>query len=251
MRQEVQPHGMRREAFHNGVRLVDLNGREGTVIYSSLAPHETDRVIREQIDYFKGLEQDFEWKVFTHDQPPDLKERLVQHGFEMEDTEALLVLDLSRASLDLLAPPVRKVCRILPESVSDFKAVLFAVWGECTIGLAERLVASLMWDPASVSMYVAYDNGRPVSCGWTSFNAGKHFAGLWSGSTLPEYRGKGFYRAVVAARVQEARERDIRFAAVDAKPTSRPILQKLGFQLIGWSQEFKWRVNQLQRNGGS
>jgi hypothetical protein len=243
MRREVQPPGMRREAFPHLVRLIDLNGREGNVIYSSLAPQQTEEVIREQIDYFTGLEQDFEWKVFAHDEPHDLKDRLIGQGFALEDTEALLVLDMSCAPRLLLQSPQRDVRKITADSVDDFKAVLLAVWGEHTIGLAERLIASIAFHPGSVSMYVAYDKNRPVSCGWTSFNSGNHFAGLWSGSTVPECRNHGFYTAVVAARVQEALQRGVRYVAVDARPTSRPILQKLGFQHIGWSHELKWRVN--------
>jgi hypothetical protein len=243
MRREVQAPGMRREAFPDLVRLVDLNGREGNVIYSSLAAQETDRVIREQIAYFNDLEQNFEWKVFGHDQPADLKERLIQHGFVLEDTEALLVLDLARAPRALLGPLQHDVRSITADSVDDFKAVLFAVWSEHTLGLAERLIASITLQPSSVSIYVAYDNGQPVSCGWTSFNNGNQFAGLWSGSTVSDRRRQGFYTAIVAARVQEARQRGVRYVAVDAKPTSQPILQKLGFELAGWSHELKWRVN--------
>jgi len=242
MRREVQPPGLRREAFPNLVRLVDLNGREGNVIFSSLAPHEVDDAIEEQIAYFEGIEQDFEWKVFDHDQPPDLKARLIKSGFELEDTEALLVMEIASAPKVLLQSPAREVRRITPDSVDDFKAVLFAVWGEHTFGLAERLIASITTNPESVSIYVAYDGARPVSCGWASFEASHEFAGLWSGSTIPEYRQRGFYTSVVAARVQEARQRNIRFAAVDAKPTSRPILQKLGFEIVGWSHELKWHA---------
>lgn len=55
------------------------------------------------------------------------------------------------------------------------------------------------------------------------------FAGLHGGATLPEYRGRGLYRATVAARARLARERGYRWLFVDALPTSRPILERLGF----------------------
>jgi GNAT superfamily N-acetyltransferase len=47
--------------------------------------------------------------------------------------------------------------------------------------------------------------------------------------TLPEYRGRGLYRATVARRAELAREAGYRWLYVDALPTSRPILERLGF----------------------
>ena len=64
------------------------------------------------------------------------------------------------------------------------------------------------------------------------------FAGLYGGGTDPVWRGRGVYRAVVAARAAEARARSVRYLTVDALETSRPILQRLGFeplaQVTGW-----------------
>jgi low temperature requirement protein LtrA len=53
--------------------------------------------------------------------------------------------------------------------------------------------------------------------------------GLYGGATLPEYRGRGLYRATVAKRAALARERGYRYLQVDALPTSRPILERTGF----------------------
>jgi GNAT superfamily N-acetyltransferase len=47
--------------------------------------------------------------------------------------------------------------------------------------------------------------------------------------TLPEFRGRGLYKATVARRAELARERGYRWLYVDALPTSRPILECLGF----------------------
>ena len=59
---------------------------------------------------------------------------------------------------------------------------------------------------------------------------GRAFAGLYGGSTVPEYQGRGVYRALVAARAAEARRWGHRYLTVDARESSRPILQRLGFQ---------------------
>ncbi len=67
---------------------------------------------------------------------------------------------------------------------------------------------------------------------------GRVFASMWGGSTVPEQRGLGMYRALVARRADEARRRGFRFLTTDARETSRPILERVGFVpltgITGW-----------------
>jgi hypothetical protein len=77
---------------------------ENWIAYSRLDPSTADTAIREQIAYFEDIGHDFEWKVFAHDSPPDLKSRLIRHGFEAEGEEALVVLDLTEASVSGTPP---------------------------------------------------------------------------------------------------------------------------------------------------
>jgi hypothetical protein len=61
------------------------------------------------------------------------------------------------------------------------------------------------------------------------FHPGTEFASLWGGGTRKVWRGKGIYRATVSYRARLAAERGFRYLRVDAMPTSRPILSRLGF----------------------
>jgi GNAT superfamily N-acetyltransferase len=83
-------------------------------------------------------------------------------------------------------------------------------------------------DPDSVHV-VAFVDGAPVSGGRIDFAGASVFAGLFGGATVPELRGRGLYRATVAKRAELARERGVPWLYVDALPTSRPILERLGF----------------------
>jgi Acetyltransferase (GNAT) domain len=51
-------------------------------------------------------------------------------------------------------------------------------------------------------------------------------------ATLPQARGRGAYRALVAARWQEAVARRTPALVVQAQETSRPILERLGFEVV-------------------
>ncbi len=55
--------------------------------------------------------------------------------------------------------------------------------------------------PGYLSVYVGYLEGRPVSTGWIYFHPGSQFAGLFGGATLAEFRGQGWYAAILQRRI--------------------------------------------------
>jgi len=55
---------------------------------------------------------------------------------------------------------------------------------------------------------------------------------LFGGSTLPEARGRGAYRSLVAARWHDAVARGTPVLVTQASPMSRPILAQLGFREV-------------------
>jgi hypothetical protein len=239
---EAEEPGMRREASATVVRQVGRRGRQSWILYSSLNAANIDGVIDEQIKYFNSLGHSFEWKVFSHDSPPDLKQRLAARGFELEETEAVLVLDLGTLPAALAKPVRRDVRRITdPAGLSDVGIVKQAVWGEDNTGTLERLARELREHPERTRIFVAYENGIPASAGWLTCDRGKQFASLWGGSTIAAFRKRGLYTALVAVRAQGARQSGARFLTVDARPMSRPILERLGFQVLTFANALHWR----------
>jgi len=246
-RQAFQPYKFRREVTPHLIRHISTaeDWGEGMIVFSQLTLDNADEVIRGEIDYFTSIGQDFEWKLYDHDTPPDLKERLQAFGFEIGDPEAVLVLDIHEAPPALLQPVTHDVRRIgQPAQMEDVVAVQRAVWPDeaFVTWLEKALKDNLQGDPEHISIYVAYVEDRPASSAWITFHEGSQFAGLWGGSTLPEYRGQGLYTALVAIRLQAARQRGERFLTIDASPMSRPILEKYGFKLLTYTHPCQWRV---------
>lgn len=242
-RVDVLYPNLRREATPVVVRHVDTSGDgEGAIIYSRLDEANANQIIQQQISYFQNLGQDFEWKVYDYDQPPDLKDRLETHGFTVEEAEAILVLDLAQAPAVLWQPAAQKVRRIVdPHKLSDVLSVHDQVWKEDSTGLGQYLGSALRDQPGQMSVYVAYVNEIPASAAWIYFPENSQFASLWGGSTLSAYRQRGLYTALLAVRAQEARGRQVRYLTVDASPMSRPILEKFGFEMIAYSYPCKWK----------
>lgn len=57
---------------------------------------------------------------------------------------------------------------------------------------------------------------------------------LNGGAVRAKFRGLGIYRAMVAARIEMAREGGVPGLSVWGGPMSAPILERLGFQKVGW-----------------
>lgn len=239
-RRDINYPDMRREETGGVVRFVRPAPGMSFVLFSDLDETTCEDAIREQTACFSTLGQPFEWKVYEHDQPADLVERLRSHGFEVDEPEAVMLLDLREVAAELLAPippGLRRVAR--REDLADVRAVLSGVWEKNFDWIDDRL-GSHLEIPGYLSVFVMDADGQPVSTAWIYYHPGSIFADLWGGSTLPEYRGRGYYTALLAVRVQEALSRGRRYLTVDASPESQPILAKHGFiQLTrAWACEY-------------
>jgi len=205
---------------------------DNCLIYARPDPAAVAEDIAAAMAWFTALGHGFEWKLYRHDDPTGaLAAGLLACGFVAGESETLMALDLATAHL----PPASgaDIRRLeTPAQLADIVAVQDAVWGGDHRSLAEGLAAEWRALPDRLALYAAYVEGRPASTGWIRFHPGRDFADLWGGSTLPGHRGRGLYRALVAARADEARRRGVRYLTVDASDDSRPILARLGFQAV-------------------
>ncbi|HET9419485.1 MAG TPA: GNAT family N-acetyltransferase [Nocardioides sp.] len=86
---------------------------------------------------------------------------------------------------------------------------------------------------------VAYLGDEPVGTGGVT--VADDVARLWSGSVLEEHRGRGAYRAMLAARLDYALRNGATMALVKGRvETSGPILRRAGF--VAHGQERSYRV---------
>jgi GNAT superfamily N-acetyltransferase len=226
MRQDpmVDP-GTRVERVGPVVRVV---GTENYVLFSRLTDANAREVIATQAEFFRRAGSEVEWKLYGHDTPANLALLLEAEGFVPDQPETLVVLDLGEDTARWPVPPGVEVRQVTDSTrFRDAIAANDAAFGPEGRDFAGRLKDRLS-DP-TLGLFVAYVDGVPASTGRVELPPGRSFAGLWGGGTAPKFRHRGIYRALVATRAEFARRRGYRFLTVDARETSRPILERLGF----------------------
>ncbi len=242
-RQEIEIFGLQREVAGSIVRHISPDG-SGLILYSDLTAATAEQAIREQVSHFEAQGCDLRWIVYQHDRPHDLKDRLLGHGFEADDPEAILVLDLRQVSPPLLQPVGHDVRRIDdPDRLDDVITIHQRVWKSDFAAWRAQLTSRLVEAPHTLRLYVAYVDGVPASTAQVSLYGQRPFASLVRAATLPDYRTRGLFTALVATIVQETRRRSIPFLDTEANDMSRPILEKLGFQLLTWAHLCTWHAN--------
>ncbi|MEV3987921.1 GNAT family N-acetyltransferase [Streptomyces sp. NPDC049837] len=204
------------------------------VLWSDLDATRADEAIAGQVRHFASLGRAFEWKLYAHDRPADLGERLRAAGFVAEPEEALMVAETTGLDgLDGIGtePPEGVEIRAVTDraGVDLVTEVHERAFGTDAAPLRRRLLDQLAARPDTVAAVVALAGGRPVSSARLELPPGTAFAGLWGGGTVPEWRGRGIYRALVGHRARLAAGRGYRYVQVDASDRSRPILRRLGF----------------------
>ncbi len=202
---------------------------------------DLDLLIARQRDYFAARGEAVEWKTRGHDLPADLTDRLTSAGFVPEERETVLI---GRAA-ELTAAPGLPDGVTLRQVTADAElrriaAMESIVWGQDWSWLADDLSARIAAAPDQIEVLVAEADGTVVSAAWLVYRAGTDFACLWGGSTLAEWRGRGIYRALVAARARSAAARGVRYLQVDASDDSAPILRRLGLAAVTTTTPYVW-----------
>ena len=214
----------------------DLGGLTGAAL---------DALIARTIEHYASDDciATFEWKTRGHDAPPDLPERLLAQGLQAEERETVMLGEAASLAADVSLPPGVRVRRIddQPDPMPD--VIRAAAAQERAFGVpfgVDDFVRRLEKMRGFIEIWVAEAQGGVVCTGRLEFVPGTEFAGVWGGGTVPEWRSRGIYRALTAARAKSALRRGVRFLHSDSTEFSRPILQRSGLLPVTTSTPYVW-----------
>lgn len=217
-------------------QLVTPSFRDGgfnEVALAVLAPGEADRVIDETIAEYRALGIRFRWVVAPDSSPPDLADRLARRGLASHEVWAMAKRlepgNDTQASEHVHVEPVDEA------TLETYVRVMAEGWNvdPAPLVAAQRLALAT----GTRHSFLARVDGEPAAT--TSYAAFPRSAYLIGGVTLPRFRKRGCYRALVAARLADALARGIPLATSHARATtSGPLLERLGFHTVATFPSF-------------
>jgi GNAT superfamily N-acetyltransferase len=177
------------------------------------------------------------WWVSDATWPADTEDRLRARGGKRIDAVQILACDL-RDGLPELGIPAGVTVELVRDERTFRAASMVTVrgWGrkEPSEQDIARDLTDAIRDLAAWSGFrvVASVDGEPASSGGCTLNG--EVAQLWGAVTLPAFRRRGSYRAVLAERLRLARDHGTELALVKGRvETSGPILLRAGFTDYG------------------
>jgi hypothetical protein len=231
------------------LRLVTFAGGRGFVTYRDLGGADAPaiaRLVEEALAHYReqpGISR-VEWKSRGHDHAPGLHDALAKNGFVAGEPESIRIGEAT-ALLAVDAPlpdGVELRCVTSEPDVRALSAMQEEIFGG---GFADEIADALLRRLSlgdGMELWVA-EAGRTIfSAGRLEPVAGTEFAGIWGGATRPEWRGRGIYRAITAARARSALALSKRLIHSDSTERSRPILERAGLVKVSTTTPYLWQA---------
>jgi hypothetical protein len=172
-----------------------------------------------------------QWEVGSSAEPGDLVERLLERGLVRDTDPFAVALVLTHEP----PPPPSEIVARRVETFEEFAAACAVQWEAFGMSPDEieeqRPQLRVRWRERVNLVHAAWLDGEIVSAGTAAPT--EHGLLLYGGATLGRARGRGAYRALVAARWADAIARGTPALITQGGSMSRPILERLGFERVG------------------
>lgn len=229
------------------LRLATFAGGLGFITYQNLngiTAADMPALVAGALAHYRGDAgiDTVEWKTRSHDAAPGLGTALLAHGFVPKAAESIMVGPVAALCAPVPLPDGVTLRKVAAEAdVRAMSAMVDEAFGEETsIRIADSLLARLARNDG-MELWVAEDGARMVAGGRLEPVPHSNFAGIWGGATLPEYRGRGIYRALTAARARSAQALGKTLLHSDSTEASRPILARCGLLQVSTTVPYYWR----------
>lgn len=225
--------------------LAAFTGGRGLISYRNLGgadEHAIRTLVRRALDHFRAdpTISHVEWKTRGHDHAPGLHEALVDGGFTRGEPESIMLGEAVALAVDVPLPEEVTLRRVADEKdVRAMCAMSAEAFGDPASDRADELLARLSRHDG-LELWVAEAHGQMISAGRLEPVDGSDFAGIWGGATLRQWRGRGIYRALTAARARSALRMGKTLIHSDSTEYSRPILERSGLIKVSTTTPYDW-----------
>ena len=183
-----------------------------------------------------------EWKTRGHDHAPGLHDALLENGFIPDEPESIMIGAARDLALELPLSAGVTLRRVTNEAdVRTMTRIKAEVFGDSDADdVADALLHRLSLEDG-MELWIAEAEGQIVSAGRLEPVPGTDFAGIWGGATREQWRGRGIYRALTAARARSAIRLGKTLTNSDSTEYSRPILERSVLIKVSTTTPYRWQ----------
>jgi GrpB-like predicted nucleotidyltransferase (UPF0157 family)/GNAT superfamily N-acetyltransferase len=223
-----------------GYTLVNSNLPDDTFNYVLEADFNDDisasAQIKKIVNYFSANSIPFSWLLSPLEKPDNLSSLLLQHGFNKDEINVGMYLDLDMWQYPNDSDTTLKIVQINNEAqFYDFANVLFNNQQAFTTYFS--WVAQIITEEDPIKFYVGYVNGQAVTRGIIVYFA--QVAGIYYISTAPDARNKGYATVMENFLLKQAADHGYHIAVLQASREGLSLHKRLGFKECCIFQEFK------------
>jgi hypothetical protein len=246
LRTDAETSGATSITQHGPILLATFAPGQGFVTYRDLDGADAGGIrdlVAVAIDHFRadGEITRVEWKTRRHDQAPQLHGALVEAGFEPEEPESIMMGEARLLALDVPLPDGVSLRTVTDEAdVRRMSAMADTAFGDPVSDERADSLLRRLSVREGMELWVAEVDDRIISAGRLEPVANSEVAGIWGGSTLVEWRGRGIYRALTAARARSAMHLGKTYIHSDSTEFSRPILERSGLLKVSTTTPYIW-----------
>ena len=218
-----------------------------SVSWIKCPPGQADDVIREVRATVAPRHLPLMWTLDPETEPTDFADHLAAHGVHSDPHGAEAAVMVLPIDATVAGPAIAGLA--ISDALADLgifrkaDAVAGEAFGTPSAGEDPERIAMLdrrrlnSLAAGNQHLLLAQLDGEPAGAGSLSLFANGAF--INGGSVRPKFRGRGVYRALVAARLEIARRADASGLAVWGGSMSAPILSRLGFQTVSWRRFYR------------
>ncbi len=216
----------------------DRHGRAATVSRVE-SDRSAEAVVAEVNDLARARSFDeVSWNLYPTSRPRSLRDVLLEAGAVVRDEGAVMSLRVPPEGLLDVGPIDGVVVRPVLDvhGLTDYRRIISQVY-EQRLPSPEEITEEAAGIPQDLRgrRFVAYLGDEPVGSGAIAIRADGS-ASLFGAATYPEFRRRGAYRAIMAARVRWAWQHAVPVLLVSGRlSTSAPIMRRIGFTHHGYT----------------
>ena len=229
---EHQPGGRTRVIDGLTFSALAINGPTFNTVAVTATPPRWERIQTLARDFFGDDSRNF-GVILEADNPAfaNLEAELRQRGWWIVEEEPAMVLSQPQTLSQSFAPPKLAIELVrTPEDLDVFFALVLEIFK-----LTPELLAGLATGPTALEDHRLFfllgrSGGVPVSIVLGAVVA--ETVAIHGVGTRSPFRGQGFGAAMTVAAVREGMRRGANLALLRTGPMSRPLYERLGFQVV-------------------